>query len=727
MNQVALGALFTDDGRRLPIDPVMLARGGEGAIYRLTQAEGYLAKIYTNPPDESRVAKLRAMVASSSSGLTEAAAWPVGLIQEQAGPGPRVVGFVMPEVVEHRELHQLFSPAERKRHFSAANWKMLALAGSNLARVVSAVHQAGAVIGDLNQNNVLVSSRATVKLIDCDSFQFRRSDGQYWTSDVGKEEYLPPELQSANLRGLVRTADHDNFALAVLVFQLLFMGRHPFSGRHQKSGDYTIGMAITDANYFYGRDAGRKSISPPPGVITPALLPDTVANAFELAFQQKSRPSARDWSDILLQFANEMTICRESPRHVYYARPLSDDFLSTNAAACPWCQLKNAFRIDYFPDVSASQASGSNAAELIRISVDLEKLKQAIESIPRFQLKYKRLQFAKKELRQPLPTPAGLQSPEKLALLPEPEEPGPKQENALVILIQGLLVPLTLLSMGLLFVRFFFGAIGIALCSALFAVSRAIQFVLLKSDYRNWLAEYEQVHLTNDEFKEVWKHENREWLAELSNRQKRRDEVLAKLVERETQWSGWLGQITTSDKELRKEAGELLGKIAERLEDYQAELAEQARARQMHAVEAWLEGHLIRDANIAQIGRTRVATLASFGIETAADVVRLFQNQTYTIPGFGQRLMNNLWYWAADIQSKYRPDPAAALPLELAMKIRARFDPEIQAMVQRVHLIIADLQGFGPLVESKRPKVEAFFQQTTREYLEAELDLKIME
>jgi DNA-binding helix-hairpin-helix protein with protein kinase domain len=73
MSQPALGALFTDNGDRLPIDPVMLARGGEGAIYRLTQAEGYLAKIYTSLPDESRVAKLRAMVASSSAGLTEAA------------------------------------------------------------------------------------------------------------------------------------------------------------------------------------------------------------------------------------------------------------------------------------------------------------------------------------------------------------------------------------------------------------------------------------------------------------------------------------------------------------------------------------------------------------------------------------------------------------------------------------------------------------------------------
>ncbi|MFM7128868.1 MAG: protein kinase domain-containing protein [bacterium] len=727
MNQVALGALITDDGRRLPIDPVMLARGGEGAIYRLTQAEGFLAKIYTNPPDDSRVAKLRAMVASSSSGLTEAAAWPVGLILDQPGLQPRVVGFVMPEVVEHRELHQLFSPAERKRHFPTANWKMLALAGSNLARVVSAVHQAGAVIGDLNQNNVLVSSRATVRLIDCDSFQFRRSDGQYWTSDVGKEEYLPPELQSANLRGLVRSADHDNFALAVLIFQLLFMGRHPFSGRHQKPGDYTIGMAISDGNYFYGRDANRKSIGPPPGVITPAVLPEMVASAFEKAFLQTNRPAAREWSDILLQFANEMSACSESPRHIYYARPASDEFLTTKAAACPWCQLKNAFRIDYFPESSASQATGGNVAELIRISVDLDKLQSVIDSIPKFQLKYKRLQFGKKDLRTALPPPAGLLRPEKLVLQPEPEEPGPKHDNALVILIQGLLVPLTLLSLGMLFVRFFFGAIGIALCSALFAASRGIQVISLKKDYRDWLAEFEQVRLTNDELKETWKLENRDWLDEYSRRQMQRDEVLARLVERETQWSGWLEQIAGSDKELRKEARETLAKVKERLEDYQAELEEQARARQMHAVEAWLEGHLIRDANIPQIGRTRAATLASFGIETAADVVRLFQNQSYTIPGFGQRLMNNLWYWAADIQSRYKPDPAVALPLEVAMKIRARFDPEIQAMVQRVHLIIADLQGFGPLVESKRPKVEAFFQQTTREYLEAERDLKIME
>ena len=725
MSQPALGALFTDNGDRLPIDPVMLARGGEGAIYRLTQAEGYLAKIYTSLPDESRVAKLRAMVASSSAGLTEAAAWPVGVIWDQVRAGPRVVGFLMPEVVEHRELHQLFSPAERKRHFPAANWKMLALTGSNLARVVSAVHQAGAVIGDLNQNNVLVSSKATVKLIDCDSFQFRRSDGEYWTSDVGKEEYLPPELQSANLRGLVRSADHDNFALAVLIFQLLFMGRHPFSGRHQKAGDYTIGSAISDGNYFYGSDAGRKAIAPPPGVITPAVLPPMVARAFEQAFYQKNRPSAREWADLLLQMANQMVVCAQSPRHLYYAG--AADGLFENAMKCPWCQLRNAIRVDYFPEVAAGAAQGANLADLIRISVDLDQLRTVIDGIPKFQLKYQRVNIRKKDLRPVMAVPDGLKRPAELQLEEEPEEPGPKRDDAMVVLIQAILIPFSILSMGMLFVARMLGAAGIAICSALFAISRALQVVSLKRGYRQWLAEFEQARLANEELKAEWNEENREWLAELSNRQKRRDEVLALLVEREEQWKTWLGQIESSDNTIRAEAKELLEKIKTRLDDFQQELGEQARGRQMQAVEAWLEGHLIRDANIPQIGRTRVATLASFGIETAADVVRLFQNQSYAIPGFGQRLMNNLWYWAADIQSKYKPDTAAALPVEVAMRIRGRFEPEIQSMVHRVHLIIADLQGFGPLVDSKRPKVDAFFLQTTREYLEADQDVKVME
>jgi len=712
MNQPILPSLFTDNGVRLHIQASPLARGGEGAVHRISQAEGYLAKLYTQPPDDARVAKLRAMIAADSPALLEAAAWPVGLIFDSAADSARVLGFVMPEVVDHRELHQLFSPAERKLHFPTANWKMLALAASNLARVVSAIHQSGGVIGDLNQNNVLVSARATVMLIDCDSFQFRRSDGQYWTSDVGKEEYLPPELQSASLRGLVRTPNHDNFALAALIFQLLFMGRHPFSGRHQRSSDFPIGTAITEGAYFYGRNASQKGLAPPPGVITPAVLPAEIASSFELAFLSTTRPTAREWADRLLKFAGEMIICPQSTRHLFHEA----------AGACPWCALKKAIRLDYFPEVS--QSAGVKAgADLLLINSDFEAIFTTIQSIPKFSFNYSRPTIAKTRLRAAAAPPEHLSRPEPLELQPE-----------LTDLSRTIDPFFTYIGFFLLFLSFIvlffipkFGVVLTFIALANLAVIFSLEYFGLKRRHARWLETCEEIRLQNQQARQEWYEAHAEWLAELDARKKRRDDCLALLVERENQWADWLEKIRSDDTQLRQEAAGLHQQIADRLKSYQQEMDDQTRARQTQAVETWLESHLIRDADIPQIGRTRIAMLASFGIETAADVVRMFQNQSYSIPGFGQRLINNLWYWAADVQSRYKPDGNSTLPLELALKIKSRYEPEILTHTHRLQLISQDLAGYGPLVESKKPKVLAFLQQATKDYLEAEADVQAME
>lgn len=717
MTTLLTTALFHESGEPLPVEPTMLAKGGEGAIYRIRHSDGLLAKIYTSPPDENRVAKLRAMIASHTPALVQSAAWPVGLICDQVGSAQRVVGFVMPEVTEHRELHQLFSPAERKRYFPNSNWKMLALAGSNLARVVASIHQSGGVIGDLNQNNVLVSQKATVQLIDCDSFQFRRSNGEYWTSDVGKEEYLPPELQSANLRGLVRLPDHDNFALAVLIFQLLFMGRHPFTGRHQRPDDFPIGEAIVQNAYFYGRDAASKKLLPPPGVITPAaLLPET-AEFFERAFTTRNRPCAIDWSDHLLQIANQMKVCSESTRHLIFE----------SRGACSWCHLKKTLRIDYFPEVSNETIAVGKENQQVTITVNLELLKQTIEAIPIFKFKYNRPTFPKSKLRKALPLPEHLKRPEPLEYLDEPAEP-PESDHAVSVILRSMILPVLVL--GLIAgatINANYGFMSFIICLACFIAARAISVVKNARNFHQWQNEFEHIRILNERIKLKWNDDNAEWLDELSKRQKQRDELLSRLVDREQQWTSWLDQIAESDQQLRQESKQLLQKIGESLEKFQNEIDQQTRACQVYAVEAWLESHLIRDANIPQIGRTRVATLASFGIETAADVVRLVQNQSYSIPGFGQRLLNNLWYWAADVQSKFKPDSASALPLETSLKIKGKYENEIQAMVQRIYLIIEDLKGFMPLVKSKEPRVETFFRVTAKEYLEANLDVKLME
>jgi len=167
-------------------------------------------------------------------------------------------------------------------------------------------------------------------------------------------------------------------------------------------------------------------------------------------------------------------------------------------------------------------------------------------------------------------------------------------------------------------------------------------------------------------------------------------------------------------------------RLTEALAAYRRGLVEQSSARRAYAVEAWLEGHLIRDASIAQIGRTRVAMLASFGIETAADVVRLMQNPGYAIPGFGQRLLNNLWYWAADVQSRFDPASIDPLPMAATLQIKGRYEPEVLAAEHRLERIASELAAIAPAVDAHAPAVLGRLAELTKAWAEAESDLRAM-
>ena len=75
------------------------------------------------------------------------------------------------------------------------------------------------------------AKNALVVLIDCDSFQVN-TNGRCYPCEVGVPLYTPPELQKKSFRELIRTRNHDRFGLAILIFQLLFVGRHPYAGRY---------------------------------------------------------------------------------------------------------------------------------------------------------------------------------------------------------------------------------------------------------------------------------------------------------------------------------------------------------------------------------------------------------------------------------------------------------------------------------------------------------------
>lgn len=105
-------------------------------------------------------------------------------------------------------------------------------------------------MGDVNQKNLMVSRKGIVAFVDCDSFQVAEGT-RIFRCDVGVPEYTPPELHGKNFATVDRQPDHDLFGLAVLVFHLLMMGRHPFSGVPLVNADIPIDQAIQQYLYAY--------------------------------------------------------------------------------------------------------------------------------------------------------------------------------------------------------------------------------------------------------------------------------------------------------------------------------------------------------------------------------------------------------------------------------------------------------------------------------------------
>ncbi|TRZ54245.1 hypothetical protein D4S03_00415, partial [bacterium] len=221
------GPFFDSNGIRIHLGR-KIGSGGEGNVFE-TSSSGHtlVAKIYHKPLDTEKQEKLRLMVHGCNDDLKAISAWPTALVHHgQKGP---VCGFLMPRIAECEPIHKLYGPSHRKEVFPEADWKFLVRAAQNLASAFYVIHKYGYVIGDVNEGNILVNHHACVRLIDCDSLQVQTRE-HVWYCEVGVAQFTPPEIQNSKDFRMLRSKNHDNFGLAILIFLILFMGRHPFSG-----------------------------------------------------------------------------------------------------------------------------------------------------------------------------------------------------------------------------------------------------------------------------------------------------------------------------------------------------------------------------------------------------------------------------------------------------------------------------------------------------------------
>jgi DNA-binding helix-hairpin-helix protein with protein kinase domain len=127
--------------------------------------------------------------------------------------------------------------------------------------------------------------------------------------------------------------------LAVLLFEILFLGRHPYSGIPRTSNHPTIAEAIRSGRFAYSPHKAMTLMDPPEHMPVLTDIPADVAIAFQRAFGPQSegvakgRPSAAEWVALLAGMEKSIIECKFNPAH-YYSR---------TAPACPWCRFEAGY------------------------------------------------------------------------------------------------------------------------------------------------------------------------------------------------------------------------------------------------------------------------------------------------------------------------------------------------------------------------------------------------
>ena len=352
------------DGRPLALGK-RIGKGGEGEVFAIESKPDSAIKIYKDELRAKREAKVRAMVQADLAESTKLVAFPAAIATDRRGG---FIGFLMRLVSGYRPIHELYSPKSRKAHFPKADYRFVVRAALNVANAVVKVHQSGCVIGDFNHSGVLVSEQATVSLIDADSFQYSR-EGKLFPCVVGVPDFTPPELHGADLSSVRRSEAHDNFGLAVAIFHLLAMGKHPYAGRFS-GGDISMSEAIEQHRFAFSQiRAAETRTTPPPGSVSLKDFPPRISAAFEAAFGRDAaaRPSAATWAMLMKELEGALSHCGRVRTH----------YFPSAAGTCLWCRVAIQTGVDMFPDLlgPAPKIAPGGPFDIERIAAQFRAIK----------------------------------------------------------------------------------------------------------------------------------------------------------------------------------------------------------------------------------------------------------------------------------------------------------------------------------------------------------------
>ncbi|MFH8390396.1 hypothetical protein [Streptomyces sp. NPDC018036] len=343
------------DGKPVTLAELPLKGGGQAAVFPVVGDDGIVVKLYREPPGPKEEQRLKRMLTMSPlvTRPTDASqppelAWPTALAR---GPQGEFLGYAMRRFGEpqHVQLIGLFTRAQRLKLFGdRADWRFLLGVAWNLAFMTARMHYDDLVIGDFSSSNVVVDANGFVTFLDCDSIAFKDPvTGELFPCLMHTTDYSSPERQA----GGPATRATDEFALAVLVYQLLTAGNHPFGGvPHDSASESTVKDNIAASISYVVRP---ERVVMPRGTIDPTVLPPELLALARTAFgsgvhDPDTRPNAEAWLRALDKERGLVRVCPARPLHAF----------GSHLTACPWCNRAALTGHDVFNVPVAVPGSG---------------------------------------------------------------------------------------------------------------------------------------------------------------------------------------------------------------------------------------------------------------------------------------------------------------------------------------------------------------------------------
>lgn len=312
------------DARELRLGK-LLGEGAAGKVHAIEGMPGSAAKLYHGDKESKQhEAKIEAMIASPPD-LPPAThnnidypqiSWPEAKLYDRAG---KFIGFLMPEIDFGRStsLVNLLQKNSRRIEKLSDYYGYRVLVARNLASVFAELHRAGHHMIDMKPANLRFYPLVCwMAVVDTDGFSIQGRNGRI-PADVLSDEYIAPESWKKKPAELGE--QQDLFALAVIIFQLLNNGVHPFAGSAGGSSQATdLQTRINEGLYPY-------AMRPRPGLAPSAasihrMFRRGTRTLFDSAFLQGSRrPSAEQWRDHIDALLDQLAPCTAKPaEHVHF-------------------------------------------------------------------------------------------------------------------------------------------------------------------------------------------------------------------------------------------------------------------------------------------------------------------------------------------------------------------------------------------------------------------------